>query len=59
MSEVALVVFYSSSSFQKIGLGDLLVIYDEEVFGARIQMETCDGEIVCNHHIAMETQLSP
>ncbi|XP_064638555.1 E3 SUMO-protein ligase RanBP2-like isoform X2 [Lineus longissimus] len=47
------------NEWKKLCIGDLLVVYDEEVYGARIQMDNPDGETICSHHIAIETQLTP
>lgn len=40
-----------------MALGDLVIVYDEDVSGARIRMKSDQNKIVCNHIICRKYEL--
>ena len=38
-------------------MGELTLLYDDDVSGARVQMKTDDGHLVCNHIICRSYSL--
>lgn len=43
--------------WKSIGLGQVKMVYDSEIFGARIIFETMPGHVVCSTLISMETEM--
>uniref|UniRef100_T1IZQ7 Nuclear pore complex protein Nup153 n=1 Tax=Strigamia maritima TaxID=126957 RepID=T1IZQ7_STRMM len=41
--------------FNQIGMGNLRVLYDDDFYGARVQVVTDDGQLVCNHLISIQS----
>ncbi|XP_015115458.1 E3 SUMO-protein ligase RanBP2 [Diachasma alloeum] len=46
-----------SPEWKSVGLGQVKMVYDSEIFGARIIFETMPGHVVCSSLISMETQV--
>ncbi|XP_076322044.1 E3 SUMO-protein ligase RanBP2-like [Tachypleus tridentatus] len=45
------------NNYKFMGVGPLRVLYDDSVFGARVQMHSDQGDLLCDHIIAVETTL--
>ncbi|CAH1780686.1 unnamed protein product [Owenia fusiformis] len=54
---VTLSVIMGNNQAQTVGLGELLVLYDDEFFGSRVTMQGDDGNVICNHLVATETRI--
>uniref|UniRef100_A0A0C9REL7 RANBP2 protein n=1 Tax=Fopius arisanus TaxID=64838 RepID=A0A0C9REL7_9HYME len=46
-----------NSGWKSIGSGQVRMIYDSDIFGARIIFETMPGQVVCSTLISMETEV--
>ncbi|XP_013778960.1 E3 SUMO-protein ligase RanBP2-like isoform X2 [Limulus polyphemus] len=45
------------NNYKFLGVGPLRVLYDDSVFGARVQMHSDQGDLLCDHIIAAQTTL--
>ncbi|CAH1780692.1 unnamed protein product [Owenia fusiformis] len=54
---VTLSVIIGNNQPKTVGLGELLVLYDDEFFGSRVTMQGDDGNVICNHLVATETRI--
>ncbi|XP_074658273.1 E3 SUMO-protein ligase RanBP2-like [Tubulanus polymorphus] len=54
----ATLYYKEDSKFKAVGMGNLHIVSDDDVFGYRIQMSNDEGLVICNHVITIETNMT-